>query len=338
MPDRSTRIARFIEAHGWDGATRRPLAGDASFRRYDRLTLDGRRAVLMDAPPPQENVRPFLTLARHLRALGFSAPEILAADEDAGLLLLEDLGDDTYTKVLAKGGDEHALYGLAVDVLIDLHARPQQDAIPPGLPPYGNGRLLDEAFLLPQWTMPEIFGEAPDEGVRRAYGDAWLELFPQVHVLPKTLVLRDYHVDNLIWLKERDGIRACGLLDFQDAVSGCPAYDLMSLLEDARRDIAPPLKAAMLARYFAGAPDIDRETFMTAFAILSAQRHAKVIGIFTRLSLRDGKSAYLAHLPRVWGLLEGALAHPALTPVKAWFDRHIPESVRGVPSMGSRVS
>ncbi len=141
-------------------------------------------------------------------------------------------------------------------------------------------------------------------------------------------MLRDYHVDNLIWLKQRDGIAACGLLDFQDAVSGCAAYDLMSLLEDARRDIAPELKEAMVARYFAGLADVEREPFMTAFAILAAQRHAKVIGIFTRLSVRDGKPAYLAHLPRVWGLLEGALAHPALAPVKEWFERHIPRSAR----------
>jgi len=337
VAERDQIVAAFLTAHDWDKARRTRLAGDASFRRYYRLTDGRRRAVLMDAPPATEDVRPFVKIARHLRALGLSAPELLAEDAAAGLLILEDLGDDTYTKVLdrAASGERDALeaklYGLAVDVLIELHRLPPERVIPKGLPSYGNGRLFDEAFLLPQWYVPAITGEHASESKRKAYGEAWLEVFPIVHAQPKTLVLRDYHVDNLMRLKGRAGVAACGLLDFQDAVAGCKAYDLMSLLEDARRDVRPELAEAMMARYFAAFPDLDRTGFDAAYRILAAQRHAKVIGIFTRLCLRDRKPAYLVHIPRVWRLLERALADPALAPVAAWFATHLPAEKRLVP-------
>ena len=328
MAERADMIAAFLAAHGWGTAERRPLAGDASFRRYERLTLGGERAVLMDAPPESEDVRPFVRMARHLKGLGLSAPEIIARDEAAGLVLEEDLGDDTYTRILASGRDEGALYATAVDVLIDLHRR--GDAVPAGLPSYGNGRLLDEAFLLPQWYLPAMEGRTVPEAARRSYGEAWLSLFPAVHAQPRTLVLRDYHVDNLMDLPGRPGIAACGLLDFQDAVAGPAAYDLMSLLEDARRDLEPGLVQAMVGRYRDAFPDLD--SFEAAYAILAAQRHAKVIGIFTRLSVRDGKPAYLAHMPRVWRLLGAALEHPALAQLGDWFEQHV--SVRGIPPAG----
>jgi N-acetylmuramate 1-kinase len=329
--ERDALIENFLSRNGWAGASRSLLAGDASFRRYDRIVDGKRQAVLMDAPPPDEDVRPFITLARHLIGLGYSAPEILATDEKAGLLLLEDLGDNTYTRVLAEGGDEPALYELAVDVLIDLHRRAPDQVVPAGLPGYGNGRMLDEAFLAPQWTYAAFAGDVPPEDVRRAYGDIWLQLFRVIHRGPKTLVLRDFHVDNLIWLQDREGIRACGLLDFQDAVAGHPAYDLMSLLEDARRDIDGGLKSKMTQRYLSAFADLDQDAFRDAFTILAAQRHAKVIGIFTRLCQRDGKPDYLVHIPRVWRLLEAALENPILSEMKNWFDTHMPTSMRGIP-------
>jgi aminoglycoside/choline kinase family phosphotransferase len=332
-PERDAVIEAFLSQNGWAGTKRSLLAGDASFRRYDRIVRADECAVLMDAPPPEEDVRPFVVMARHLSGLGYSAPGILAADEEAGLLLLEDLGDNTYTQVLANGGDEMALYELAVDVLIDLHKRPSSQSIPPGLPTYGNGRLLDEAFLAPQWAYPAFTGAPASEGVRRAYGDIWLQLFPRIHSEPKTLVLRDYHVDNLLWLDERSGIKACGLLDFQDAVAGHPAYDLMSLLEDARRDLGPGVKAKMLERYLLAFPKLDRDAFTSVFAILAAQRHAKVIGIFTRLCQRDGKPDYLAHILRVWTLLEAALENPVLDDMKDWFDSNMPAAMRGIPEV-----
>ena len=330
MAERADVIAAFLAAHGWGEAERRPLAGDASFRRYERLTLGGKRAVLIDAAAEAEDVGPFVRMAHHLKGLGLSAPQIIARDQAAGLVLEEDLGDDTYTRILASGGDEGALYATAVDLLIDLHRR--GDAVPAGLPAYGNGRLLDEAFLLPRWYLPAMEGRPVPEAARRSYGEAWLSLFPALHAQPRTLVLRDFHVDNLMGLPGRPGIAACGLLDFQDAVAGPAAYDLMSLLEDARRDLEPGLVQAMLGRYRDAFPDLDLDSFEAAYAILAAQRHAKVIGIFTRLSVRDGKPGYLVHIPRVWRLLEAALEHPALAPVRNWFDRH--GSVRGIPPAG----
>lgn len=338
MADRADLIGRFLAANNWRMEHLRPLADDASFRSYRRLLDSERRAVLMDAPPAQEDVRPYLRIARHLRALGLSAPEILAADEVHGLLLIEDLGDVTFTRLLAAGTDETALYALAVDVLGFLHAAPPERAIPPGLPAYDERRLLDEALLLVDWYLPAVLGWPVTATARAAYAEAWRAVLPVALAQPATLVLRDYHVDNLMRLEDRDGLAACGLLDFQDAVAGPAAYDLMSLLEDARRDIAEPLRAAMLARYReAMAPD-DWRAFMAAYTVLAAQRHAKVIGIFTRLSRRDGKNAYLVHIPRVWRLLERALAEPVLAPVAAWFERHVPRADRSVPALEQAAS
>ncbi len=337
MSEREKHIAAFLAANRWDGAERRPLADDASFRRYERLVNGARRAVLMDAPPPHEDVRPFARLARHLRGLGLSAPDIRAEDPDAGLLLLEDLGDDTYTRMLAAGGDERALYALAVDVLVHLHRRPAAEAIPAGLAPYDDATLLEEACHLTDWYMPAMLDRPTPEAARRSYVEAWLSAFPVVHAQPRTLVLRDYHVDNLMWLPGRQGVAACGLLDFQDAVAGPAAYDLMSLLEDARRDIGPDLAQAMRERYGAAFPGLDAPGFDTAYAILGAQRHAKVIGVFTRLCVRDGKPDYLVHIPRVWRLLERTLEHRSLAPVAAWLDRHLPPEKRGIPPCQGRA-
>ncbi len=329
MSERESLIRSFLTAAGWGEAERGRLAGDASFRHYDRLRqADGRRAVLMDAPPPKEDVRPFLRIARHLKTLGYSAPAILAADEQAGLLLLEDLGDDTYTRMLANGAEENELYELAVDLLIDLHKR--ADAVCPGVPPYDDERLLAEATLLTDWFMPQALGAETDAAARADYVAIWQELFPLARAVPDTLVLRDFHVDNLMLLG-RPGLEACGLLDFQDAVAGPLTYDLMSLLEDARRDMDPGLVDGLKAYYLEAMPHLDTESFAASWAVLAAQRHAKVIGIFVRLCVRDGKPVYLGHIPRVWRLLEAACRHPALAPLQAWLDRHIPAHLRTVP-------
>lgn len=335
-PSRLMGSINFLNDAGWENVFMSPIAGDASFRHYFRIEKGDDSAILMDAPPEHEDVRPFVTIARHLSHLDFSAPAILAADEENGFLLLEDLGDATFTRELDAGTDETLLYGAAVDVLTHLHGLDRKQACPSGLLPYGDGRLLDEAFLLPQWFVPAFNnGETMSEDARKSYGDAWLSAFALVHKQPKTLVLRDYHVDNLIWLPERVGIKQVGLLDFQDAVSGTTAYDLMSLLEDARRDIAPDLKEAMLERYFEAMPETNRDSFMTAFHILAAQRHAKVIGIFTRLALRDEKNIYLDHIPRVWRLLTAALeTEPALDAVRVWFDNYVTAEMRTTPPQG----
>jgi len=333
VAERDIAIAAFLAAHGWGDAARAALAGDASFRRYFRLTRKGETALLMDAPPPQEDVRPFVAVDGMLRDLGFSAPAILAGDEAAGLLLIEDFGDDTFTRLLAKGADETALYALAVDVLIALHRRFKPDGN--ALPPYDDTRFLNEAALLVDWYLPAITGQPTPPQLRDAYLDLWRGLLPRARHTPQCLVLRDYHVDNLMRVEGRDGVAACGLLDFQDAVHGPTSYDLVSLLEDSRRDIAPTLVASMLERYLAAFPDLDREAFATSFALLGAQRHCKVIGIFTRLDRRDHKPRYLAHIPRLWRLLDRNLETQALAPLKEWLDRNIPRALRVTPEAAS---
>lgn len=329
---RSARRQAFVRSAGWSDAAEALLAGDASFRRYYRLRRGSQSAVVMDAPPPQEDVRPFIVIARHLHDLGFSAPAILAEDPVNGFLLLEDLGDDTYARVMnarpvPAGGDEASLYALATDVLVALHGHGPR-ALPPGLTAYDGDTLIDAAMLLPEWYLPVAQGRAHSEDDIASYRAAWRDVLHAMPASPQTLLLRDFHQDNLMWLRDRPGIRACGLLDFQDAQRGHAAYDLMSLIEDARRDIDPALRAAMLDRYVVDAGINDRAQFETAFAILGAQRHARVIGLFVRLLQRDGKPIYMPHLPRVWRLFERSLAHAALTPLRRWVDRHIPPARR----------
>ncbi len=332
LPERARLVDSFVADAGWGSADRHLLAADASFRRYYRLGQHDHTAVLMDAPPEFEDVHPFIKVARLLSDLGCSAPAILAADAARGLVLLEDFGDDTYTRLIANGGDEAALYGLAVDVLTHLHGRFDPVAEQDSLPPYDDRRLLAEAALLVDWYLPAVRAVPTSQALRREYLALWRDILPQARRAPDSLVLRDYHVDNLMRLKQRRGVGACGLLDFQDAVIGPVSYDLVSLLEDARRRVAATLRERMLARYLAAFPALDRAAFAASYAVLGAQRSAKIIGIFTRLSRRDRKPQYLAHIPRVWRWLEGDLEHPALASLRAWFDHHVPPARRIAPA------
>ena len=329
---RGEAIAGFLAEAGWRGIEPAPLAADASFRRYFRLADRGRRAVLMDAPPPQEDVRPYIHVAGLLRERGLSAPEIYAEDRELGLLLIEDFGDETYTRLLAAGGDEATLYALTIDTLVALQRAVTE---PPDLPPYDETTLIAEATLLTDWYAPAVLGRPLSADARAEYIGLWREVLPLAALPGPTLVLRDYHVDNLMLLPGRDGVRGCGLLDFQDALSGPASYDLASLLEDARRDVAPALREAMTERYLAAFPEIDGGAFRRSAAILAAQRNAKIIGIFTRLARRDGKPHYLRHIPRVWRLLENGLREPALRSIAGWLDRHLPAPVRRVPDTRS---
>jgi aminoglycoside/choline kinase family phosphotransferase len=332
MDSRDALIAAFLARAGWGAAERGVLAGDASFRRYDRLTRGGEHAVLMDAPPPMEDVRPFMRIDRLLRRLGFSAPGILAEHAEAGLLLLEDLGDDTYTRVLANDGNEQVLYERALDLLVQLHRRLADcDPAVEDLRPYDDGALLDEATLLTDWYMPAALGRDTQAATRAEYCRLWKDLRRETAGVPDSLVLRDYHVDNLMWLPGRPGVEACGLLDFQDARWGPVTYDLVSLFEDARRDVPAALTRRLLDRYLDAFPSLDPEMFAASYALWGAQRSAKILGIFTRLDRRDGKPVYLRHIPRVWRWLEDDLDHPALAPLRTWFDRELPAETRIVP-------
>jgi N-acetylmuramate 1-kinase len=331
--EREAAIAGFLASAGW-GATRPTLlAADASFRRYYRLIDGDRRAVLMDAPPPHEDVRPYVAVAEMLRGHGLSAPEIFAEDSEQGILLIEDFGDDTYTRLLARGVDEHRLYTLAIDTLVALQ---RAVTAPPALPLYDEDALLREAALLVEWYAPAVLGARLSPVLCEEYLALWREVLPRAEVNGPTLVLRDYHVDNLMLIAGREGVQGCGLLDFQDALSGPASYDLVSLLKDARRDVSPALREAMTARYLAAFPALDEGAFRRSAAILAAQRNAKIIGIFTRLWRRDGKPRYLGHIPRVWRLLEADLEEPVLRPLARWLDRHLPRDMRRIPEHGTQ--
>lgn len=311
----------FLAAHGWGGAEILPLAGDASFRRYFRVHRGGRTAVLMDAPPEHENIGPFLTVAGHLLDRGFLPPRPLAIDREKGLLLLEDFGDERVGPLLQREpGRERAIYESAVDTLAALG----RDPAPSDIPPYDDAAMTREVALFTEWYAPALSMKVDEAGYFEAWREVWGGVLSAVDRYP-VMVLRDYHADNLMVLPGR---RELGLLDFQDALAGHPAYDLVSLLQDARRDVAPALEEAMLSRYCATAGIDAVDTFRGHYEILGAQRNSKILGIFTRLWKRDGKPLYLPLQPRVWGYLERNLAHPALAPVKQWFDRNVPGEKR----------
>src|SRR6476646_995520 len=311
----------FLASCGWQGAAILPLAGDASFRRYFRVVDGERSAVLMDAPPPHEDPRPFIAVAEWLLSVGLSAPQILARDLDKGLLLLGDFGDWRLREFLDEDpARERELYELATDVLVHLH----QHSPMPGLPVHGLDQWLEELKLFTDWYCPAV-GLAIDAG---AYQAAWAEVLGPVSDddLGPVTVLRDYHAENVMLVQGREGVAHFGLLDFQDALAGHPAYDLASVLEDARRDVPPAIERAMVDRYIAATG--HGEPFEQAYWALAAQRNTRILGVFTRLWKRDGKPGYRRFQPRMWGLLERDLAAPGLAPVKRWFDDNVPASAR----------
>jgi aminoglycoside/choline kinase family phosphotransferase len=323
-----TGVDAFLAANGFGAARRVRLPGDASFRRYERLSGGPRPALLMVCPPGVESVAAFVRVAGHLQSLGLSAPEVIAADEAAGLALVEDLGEETFARLLAAGEDEASLYALAVDALAELHRAPA----PAWAPAWDSAAMVAaaEATLL-GWWWPAAFGYPAGEDVVRSFREAAVATLAPFASDPKVLALRDFHIDNLLRLPGRRGVRACGLLDFQDAGCGHPAYDLASLLEDSRRDVPPALQEAMRARYRDAACVRDSARFDAAFAAHAALRHTRVAGLWTRLERRDGKRHYRAYAPRTWALLEASLAHPACAALACWFDAHVPRALRRAP-------
>jgi aminoglycoside/choline kinase family phosphotransferase len=310
--------ADFLAKLGWGEGDVLPLAGDASFRRYFRVADHGRSAILMDAPPPHEDPRPFIQVAQWLVARGFPAPVIFGTDLEQGLVLIEDFGDARMRETVDAAPESLLrMYEAAVDILIRLRSEPAGP-----WRPYDRKELQREADLLTEWYCPAIGVKVDTDG----YAKAWGDVFDHALAAEPVTVLRDYHAENLMLI---GGTEALGLLDFQDALAGHPAYDLVSLLQDARRDVEPEIEAAMLDRYrrVTGAGD----DFDAAYHVLGAQRNAKIVGIFTRLWRRDGKPRYPAMCPRVWRYLNRDLDHPALAPVKAWFDANIPADQRGDP-------
>ena len=313
--------AEFLKQYRWDDALLSSVAGDASFRRYFRVRDGDRRAILMDAPPPHEDPRPFIAIAKYLKDSGFAAPEILARDLDHGLVLLEDFGDRRMREHLDDHPEnEDAIYRQAVDLLRELHRVPAAS-----LPIYDQAQYLREANLLTEWYCPAQQLDADTEG----FEAIWREILAPVIAAQNApvTVMRDYHAENIMLLDDD----RLGLLDFQDALVGHPAYDLVSMLQDARRDVTDELEENMLAYYLADHSKEAAEIFRSHYAILGAQRNTKIIGIFTRLCMRDGKQRYLDFLPRMWRLLEKDLRHPELQPMAEWFDENIPHDVRSRP-------
>ncbi len=331
--EREHQILSFLEQCGLEHAGRQRIAGDASFRRYERILPAGRPSlILMDAPPDKEDICPFLNIQRCLKSARYSVPEIVEQDVIHGFILLEDLGDVSFTSAIHQtSGEEENLYLAATDVLVELAGvgpditRQAEDAVRV----YTYEELIREAALLGEWFLPLIM--EPERAAEE--GDAFLkalsEVLHRIDITPQVLVHRDYHADNLFWLPERGGVQRVGMLDFQDAVTGRSAYDLVSLLEDARRDVSASVQQRSLDAFIASS-GANRESFMAEFASFGAQRNAKILGIFARLCLRDGKPRYLSLIPRVWAHFMRDLTHPLLAPVKAWCDRVISEEERSM--------
>ena len=295
------------------------LPADASFRSYERIAADGQTYILMDAPPHQEEVLPFIKVGEFLHKNDFSAPEIIKQDVKNGLLLLEDFGSNHYSKVLADKDadvDESVLYRKAIDVLVKLH----KTDLAIDLPIYDQKKLLDEACLLTDWYFQAFNGEELAPHFRDEYVEIWTKLLSSLRFPNDCLVLRDYHADNLMWLEDREGHKKVGLLDFQDAVVGSVVYDMVSLLEDARRDVGDAVVQQMI-NYYIETTNHNRKEFLADYVILGTQRSCKILGVFARKALRDDDPRYLKLLPRVWTYIRNHLNNPLLLPLRNWFDK-----------------
>jgi N-acetylmuramate 1-kinase len=324
---RDELIAGFLRRNGLDPAQAAPLAQDASFRRYLRLT-GATPAVLMDAPPP-EDVRPFLRIAAHLDAAGLSVPAIIAADPGNGLVLEEDLGDDLLSTLLDAGATPpEPLFDAAVDALVVM----QRAGPLPELTPWDPGLMVRTAIgTLFDWWWPARFGTAAPDDARVDVALALAAMLGPLTANPTGFVHRDFFAGNLLWLPDRTGVRRVGIIDFQGAAIGHPAYDLVSLVQDARRAIDPALRERALARYLAGRPELDPAAFRAAFDACAAQRHLRVACQWVRLAKRDNRPQYLAYGPRTWQLLDQALRRPAAAALAGALDRWIPAEYRGNP-------
>jgi N-acetylmuramate 1-kinase len=342
-------VEKLLANSGWQDAKRTYMLGDASVRAYERLTRKHESAILMIAParpdgPPvrygkpysaiarlAEDVKPFVALANGLRAHGFSAPEIKAMDLKAGLLLTEDLGHES---VLIDGKPDRERYMTAAEVLARLHGETLPDRLPVTeeieyrIPPYDLDALLIEVELMLDWYLPHRGKNALSASARGTFVNTWKGILTEVMTAPKTWVLRDYHSPNLMWLPERQGTDRIGIIDFQDAVMGHAAYDVVSLAQDARVDLPAGLELQLLGHYAklrkAADPAFDIPAFARDYAALGAQRGTKILGIFARLNQRDGKPAYLKHLPRIESYVRACLAHPVLSDLKAWYQDNVP--------------
>jgi len=354
--DRISQVDNFLSHAGWQQAERSFLQGDASARRYEKLTLNGTRAIFMDSPavpdgPPvkdnktyseiahlAETIEPFIAMANGLLQLELSAPEIYASDLKHGFILLEDLGTQVFGDMIARNEPMEEPYREAVEVLITLATQGLPKDLPSAkgqtyhLPFFDLEAFKIEAGLLLDWFWPALKGNKPAPEITQTFTHLWEQAYAKLGDLPTVCALRDYHSPNLLWLADRKGMSRVGLIDFQDAVLAPVGYDLVSLLQDARLDVSIEREQVLFEKFTTTMSTLDKqfnqETFARAYAIWGAQRNTKILGIFARLAKRDNKPDYLRHIPRVSAYLERNLAHPALADLKAWFDEHLPEEMR----------
>ena len=349
--ERFVALRRFLEQAGYAHAHRERMQGDASTRSYERLTLNGRTSILMNSPPRPdgppvrngkpysaiahlaEDVKPFVALADGLRGRGFSSPEIYSTDIEQGFIVLEDLGNDLFVE-----GDPpapiEARYAAAVDALLSFHSYEIEDTLPVvsgvnyTIPRYDLNAFLIEAELLLDWYLPR-WNVSISETARATFVALWREALTSALDAEPTWVLRDFHSPNLLWLPDRVGSAQVGILDFQDALIGPAAYDLASLLQDARVTVPEMMELTLLGRYArtrqAGDANFDSGAFVRSYATLAAQRASKILGIFSRLDRRDGKPQYLRHMPRIWAYLQRSLGHPSLVPLAGWYSVNVPK-------------
>lgn len=323
MTDRSRQLTAFVAGAGWGEAHRHPLAGDASTRRYERLTGRAGSAVLMDAASDRKGMTDFISVAEQLTEWGYSAPEILAVDLELGFMLLEDLGDGRISDLAADKSMEEKLYTLAVDFLVSLTGRP----VPDDLPCFDDATLEAQGILFTEYYYPAVTGRQIPTQADRDYQNIWRELYPKMRLGRDVLVMRDFHGENLIYLPDRTGLKRLGLLDFQDALQGPVLYDLVSLLDDVRRDISPELSRQLRARYYEKT-GLDGDAADAAYAALAVYRNLRIAGIFVRLSQRTDKTAYLNLLPRLWRTVDCYLQHPLLSDLQNWFAVYLPAQQR----------
>ncbi|MEB3701369.1 Phosphotransferase enzyme family protein [Candidatus Bealeia paramacronuclearis] len=305
------------------------VAGDASPRTYYRVSSEAESRILMISEDEKSKNDSFLKIAKILKAEGFRAPQIYAEDFQNGFYLLEDLGDLTFNRALQEGISEKDLYQLGIKGLIEIHNKFQDNSHE--IPSYNFDKFYEEASLLIDWYAPEVLKKPVPEEARNSYKSLWKNLYDAQPHLPQTLVLRDYMVDNLMWIPEEIDIQKLGILDFQDALWGPITYDLVSLLEEVRRDVDPHIVQKMLEIYLTAYPYFNVDDFYHSYYLWGAQRNSKIIGIFMRLAKRDGKTRYIDFIPRVWRLLENDLNHPALTTMKNWFEENLPTHLRVRP-------
>ena len=326
---RETLRTHFIQTNGWQDAQVSFLAGDASNRHYYRVAHNNKTAVLMDAFDESEAIEPFLRAANVLKKLDCSVPEIFAYDTKNRLILMEDLGDNTFTYCLKQNQERFPLYEKAVDTLIHIHKN-FDISTALDLPVYDTTTMLEKASLFLEWYYPSLQETPLTRDIKEEWEEAWRDAFKILEAAPKTIILRDFHVDNLLWLEEREDYKKCGLLDFQDANIGPQAYDLVSLLEDVRQDVPRDLTQKLLSHYLEQFPQLDEESFMAQYYTLGAQRATRIIGAFARLLKRTQRDHYMQFIPRTWQWLENDLKHSNLLGVSHWFEEYFPKEKRKV--------